>query len=385
MTPALELGAVVAVGRLATVHRGWLGGRAVAVKRANLVDGAAEALRREARILRAATHPALVPVLEVIDDPLAPALVLAWADGGSLGDLLADGPLPAVDLIHILRPVAEGLDALHRAGVAHLDVTVGNVLLAASGPVLIDPAPPGAGTPGYTDPVVAAGGPASGRSDVFGLAACAHVALTGRLPRPIGGVAVGIALSPAVVEVLVAGLDPDPRRRPATASSFIDSLAVALDVTAAVPGRPIPADAVIRSAPAGRHIARSAGPVVARARTWPFDHWQEAADGASVRAVARGSIIAAASPGRWPRRRVALALLVGLGFAVAATLGLLAADHRWPSASHQMAPKPRRLTALDVPLQPVHRPPQPLEANHDTTTTDHVLACCPWPRTRVGG
>ena len=289
MKAVVELGSLVASGPLATVRRGSLGGRAVAFKQARVgVPGAAAALRREARILRAARHPALVPVLDVLEDRHEPALVLGWADGGSLEELLADGPIGTEDLLHLLRPVAEALEALHRAGVAHLDVSTRNVLLAAAGPVLIDPAPPGAGTPGFSDPAVAAGGLASPRSDVFGLAACAHVALTGRQPRVPGGVALGSVLPPAVTAALAAGLDPEPRCRPPSATVFLDQLEAALTPAAAGP---------LSDRPAGRPVARHRATIATPARTWPFERWQEEAEAAAARERAA---VAVTAP---PRRR----------------------------------------------------------------------------------
>ncbi len=271
----------------------------MAVKRARPdVPGSAAALRREARILSAASHPAIVPVLDLLDDPLEPAMVLGWADGGSLGDLLADGPLAATDLLHLLRPLAEGLEALHAAGVAHLDVTVENVLLAAAGPVLVDPAPPGAGTPGYTDPVVAAGGLPSARSDVFGLAACAHVALTGRRPRTGGGVAIGLTLPAAVAEALGAGLHPDPRQRPGSPSAFVDRLEAAVRRTGG--------DEVVGL---GRPVRRAPERPVAPARTWPFGRWQEEAAAADRRRSALAEALAPAAPRRTARRRAAIAIV----------------------------------------------------------------------------
>lgn len=297
MTAALQLGSLVAEGRLATVHRASRRGRTVAVKRARAdVPGAAAALRREARVLSAVCHPAIVPVLDLVDDPIEPALVLGWADGGSLGDLLADGPLPPADLLHLLRPLAAGLDALHAGGVAHLDVSIENVLLAAAGPVLVDPAPAGAGTPGFADPAVVAGGPPSPRSDVYGLAACAHVAITGRLPRAAGGVAVGFVLPQPVREVLAAGVHPDPRRRPPTARDFVDRLARALGGT-----QP--------SGTRGRPVARAAPPSPGHARTWPFDRWREEAEASAERQAAIFRVLSGPIPARrgrrWRRRATA--------------------------------------------------------------------------------
>ena len=293
MKAALELGPLVSSGRLATVHRGALGGRAVAVKRARAdVPGAGPALRREARVLRAASHPGLVRVLDVLDDPRAPALVLGWADGGSLADLLVDGPVGHELVVQLVRPVASALEALHRAGVAHLDVAPQNVLLAAAGPVLIDPAPPGAGTPGYSDPAVAAGDPASARSDVFGLAGCIHAALTGRSPRAGGGLAIGVGLPPEVLAVLAAGLHPDPRQRPATPGALVDRLERALPFAT----RPVPDPPPTPSRPVVRCSVQPAHPP----RTWPFERWQEEADAAAARRTAGSS---APPPPRRARRR----------------------------------------------------------------------------------
>jgi serine/threonine protein kinase len=325
VSTSLIVGSLVGGGPLATVHRASSHGRVVAVKRARAgVPGAAAALRREARVLTAASHPAIVAVLDLLDDPVEPALVLGWADGGSLGDLLADGPLPADDLLHLLRPLAGGLEALHGAGVAHLDVTAGNVLLAAAGPILVDPAPPGAGTPGFTDPAVVAGGPASPRSDVYGLAACAHLALTGRLPRPVGGTALGLVLPEAVLAALAMGLHPEPRRRPASPSAFVERLAEALGSPPAPPPQ-----AVTRSP--GRPVPRAAPPSTGPARTWPFDRWHEEAAATADRHATVARLIDAAAPGRRRRRRrtVALGLLVGCGAAiglVTATVPALHAD-----------------------------------------------------------
>ncbi len=296
MKAVLRLGPLVATGPLATVHRGSLGGRAVAVKQARTdVPGAAAALRREVRVLGAVSHPALVPVLDVVDDPDQPAVVLGWADGGSLEDLLADGPLGTDDVLHLLRPVGGALDALHRAGVAHLDVSTRNVLLAAAGPVLIDPAPPGAGTPGFADPAVAAGGLASSRSDVFGLAACAHAALTGRSPRVQGGVAPGVGLSATVLATLAGGLDPTPASRPPTAAAFLDQLEAALR-----PGAPPAATFLPR--PPGRPVVRGAPRPADPPRTWPFERWQAEADAAEARS--QGAATVGRGPGRWWRRLV---------------------------------------------------------------------------------
>jgi serine/threonine protein kinase len=350
VTTSLRVGAQVGGGRLATVHRGSLRGRAVAVKRARAdVPGADVALLREARVLSAVSHPAIVPVLDLVPDPVAPALVLGWADGGSLFDLLADGPLEATELLPLVRPLADGLEAMHAAGVVHLDVTVENVLLAASGPLLIDPAPPGYGTPGYADPAVVAGCPPSPRSDVFGLAACTHMALTGRLPRRAGGVAPGLALGREVAEALAVGLHPDPHRRPGSPGAFVDLLAAA--VPGAVAPRNRPADAPPGTVRAGSHarpVPRGPPRPTGSARTWPFDHWQEEAAAAEERQAAMAAAIGATqAPQRRRRRRVAVALALVTASGASAALYL--------RSSGPSRPAPMRPSASDS----TQRPPAP--------------------------
>lgn len=343
MKATLQQGPLVAGGRLATVHRGMLDGRAVAVKRARCgVAGAAAALRREARVLGAARHVALVPVLDFVDDPDEPALVLGWADGGSLADLLADGPVDDEVVLHVIRPVAGALEALHRAGMAHLDVSPRNILLAAAGPVLIDPAPPGAGTPGYTDPSMAGGGPPSARSDVFGLAGCAHLALTGRSPRTGGGAAVGLLLTPALAATLAAALHPDPRERPATPSAFVDQLEAALRPVAVTRGRGE------HQAP-GRPVVRRRDPVTYLPRTWPFERWQEEVDDAAAR---RPEVAQEASPPRCRHRRRRRSAV--LAVAVIGAIGAVA----WLLVGAPAPATPFRPSAHDsTPRPPVTRPP----------------------------
>ncbi|MET8835201.1 serine/threonine-protein kinase [Micromonospora sp. NPDC004540] len=140
----------------------------------------------EARLLRRLDHDRLVRVHTVGELPDGrPYAVLAWADGGSLRDRLARGPLPAAAAVTLLDEIAAGVAVLHRHGVVHRDLTPGNILFR-SGPgterVLVADlglakalaAASGltarAGTPGYMapeqdDPLAVV----DTRADVFGL------------------------------------------------------------------------------------------------------------------------------------------------------------------------------------------------------------------------
>ncbi|WP_433392664.1 serine/threonine-protein kinase [Micromonospora sp. KLBMP9576] len=83
----------------------------------------------EARLLRRLDDERLIRVHaagELADG--RPYSVMAWADGGSLRERLAGGPLPVPEALDLLAEIASGVAVLHRHGVVHRDLTPGNVL-----------------------------------------------------------------------------------------------------------------------------------------------------------------------------------------------------------------------------------------------------------------
>ncbi|MBE1488449.1 serine/threonine-protein kinase [Plantactinospora soyae] len=122
-------------GSFATV---WLGhdpslGSRVAIK--VLAENWSQDLRvrerflDEGRLLWRLDHERLVRVYSVgeLDDG-RPYLVMAWAEGGSLRDRLAAGPMPVARALRVLREIALGVGVLHANGIVHRDLTPGNVL-----------------------------------------------------------------------------------------------------------------------------------------------------------------------------------------------------------------------------------------------------------------
>jgi hypothetical protein len=57
-----------------------------------------------------------------------PYSVMAWADGGSLRDRLALGPIPVDQAGTLLREICAGVAVLHDHGIVHRDLAPGNVL-----------------------------------------------------------------------------------------------------------------------------------------------------------------------------------------------------------------------------------------------------------------
>ena len=88
------------------------------------------------RVSAAVDHPSVLPVVDAGVDRERPYLVMPHIDGGDLAHQLTGQALTVGRVLVLLRQVADGLDAMHRAGVLHLDVKPANVLVgrAMSGP-----------------------------------------------------------------------------------------------------------------------------------------------------------------------------------------------------------------------------------------------------------
>ncbi|MCO6454682.1 MAG: protein kinase [Pirellulaceae bacterium] len=106
----------------------------VAIKVVPLPAGASEAdvhrLLREARVMSGVQHANVIRVFDVqrVDNNLC--IVMELVRGESLADQMQRGDgLPPRAAAAMVRQLAEALDAVHRAGVVHGDVTPRNILL----------------------------------------------------------------------------------------------------------------------------------------------------------------------------------------------------------------------------------------------------------------
>ena len=95
-------------------------------------------MRRELAALVALTgHANVIQVFEVLDLADGPGLVMEYAPGGSVADLMArrDRPIRVGEMVLVGRSTAGALDAAHAQGIVHRDVKPQNLLIDAFGQV----------------------------------------------------------------------------------------------------------------------------------------------------------------------------------------------------------------------------------------------------------
>ena len=161
---------------------------------------------REVALTRALRHPNIAELRDAGFGGGTFFFTMEYCAGGGLDDLLADGPLPPDEAVGLIRQVLAGLEHAHSHGVAHRDLSPGNILLSSGG----DGGPPvakvadfglakafdQAGLSGLTRTGTAAGKPyylsrrqvvnfrdATPAVDVWAAAACLYKALSGKHPR----------------------------------------------------------------------------------------------------------------------------------------------------------------------------------------------------------
>ncbi|WP_419997838.1 serine/threonine-protein kinase [Streptomyces boninensis] len=111
--------------------------REVAVKEPRVPDHltererekAFERMRREARAAAGLDHPAVVSVHDVAVEDGQPWIIMEFVQGRSLGDVLQEGTVGAVEAARIGVEVLGALEAAHAAGILHRDVKPDNIML----------------------------------------------------------------------------------------------------------------------------------------------------------------------------------------------------------------------------------------------------------------
>ena len=157
-------------------------------------------LRIEARAVAAVSHPNVVVLHDMGDDPeVGLYLVFEYVAGESLRARISQGPLLLEDVARLALELGSALDAAHEASVLHRDVKPENIFLARNGSKIGDfgiARVPDAsvtktgmgvvGTPAYAAPETLRGPSADlgPKSDQFSLAATLYEAITGRRAFP---------------------------------------------------------------------------------------------------------------------------------------------------------------------------------------------------------
>src|SRR5690348_6787289 len=207
---------------------------------------------QEAQVLRRADSERLVRIHDYGELPDGrPYQVMTYADGGTLAERMAGGPLPVRPALRIAADIARATADLHASGVLHRDLKPSNVLFGtvrgtervlvadlglakaiayASGFTVV------AGTPGYMAPEQSRpGGGLDVRADVHAIGAMTYQMLTASTPNgaALAPSKVRAGISPAVDRIVLRAVAADRERRWPSAVA----LAEALDAAAAAPRR----------------------------------------------------------------------------------------------------------------------------------------------------
>ena len=161
---------------------------------------------REAKVLASLNHPNIGHIYGLEEAEGTKALVLELVEGPTLGDRIAQGPIPVDEALPIAKQIAEALEAAHEAGVIHRDLKPANIKVREDGTVkvldfglakAIDTAPKSdpsqsptltaaatqmgmiMGTAAYMSPEQARGKPVDKRADIWSFGVVLYEMLTG--------------------------------------------------------------------------------------------------------------------------------------------------------------------------------------------------------------
>ena len=262
--------APLAEGGMGVVYRGErVGiGRPVVVKFLHAVlseqPGIVDRFEREARATARLNHPNCVALVDYGIEDGSPYLVMEYAEGKTLADLLDFGPLAARRSVHIAKQVLAGLSHAHDRGILHRDLKPANIMVIEAvghtdfvkildfglakvlgqvdGKKDVTVAGIAIGTPGYMSPEQAAGVPSDRRADIYCTGALLYHLVTGSkafegddihsvlrkhreetpaLPRKLMP---SQKLSSELEKVIMRSMERDPAERYQTAEEMIDAL-----------------------------------------------------------------------------------------------------------------------------------------------------------------
>lgn len=229
-------------------------GRVVALKflpaELNASQRDKERFLREARTASSLDHPniGVIHGIEQTEEGLT-FIVMAFYEGSSLAERIANGPLKTHEAIAIARQMAQGLAEAHAHGIMHRDIKPSNVMLTASGLVKIvdfglarpmseaTASQTGVtGTVRYMSPEQAMDRTVDQRCDIWALGVVLAEMLTGNSPfhaESLTGMLYAIlneppkgldGVHPALQPVLYRALAKDPEKRYPSCKEFLSDL-----------------------------------------------------------------------------------------------------------------------------------------------------------------
>ena len=253
--------------------------------------GFLERFKIEAQAIAKLDHPHILPVYDYGEAERTPYLVMKYVPGGTLKDLMEQGPLDVRQTAQLLRQIAEALDHAHQQGVVHRDVKPSNVLLQDGKWALlmdfglakmltstsnITASGTGVGTPDYMSPEQAQGLSIDQRTDIYSLGIMLYQMLTGKVPfhaeTPMAVMLKQIVetpslphlhnpgIRPEVDDVIMKAIAKSPADRYAHATDLAGAYEIALDSGATLTAAALPSVSTLSTVPA---VERRRGP-------WPI-------------------------------------------------------------------------------------------------------------------
>lgn len=228
--------------------------------------------RQEVASARRVSHPNVCRVYDIADHAGQPFLTMEFVDGEDLSSVLKRlGRVPEEKGVEVARQLCSALAAVHDQGLLHRDLKPANVMLDGRGKARLTDFGLAAaaqdlsatevrsGTPLYQAPEQLAGTEVTVRSDLYALGLVLYELFTGRRAfpgtdhstppsKPSSHVT---GLSPAVEQVILQCLEPDPAARPRSAAAVLARLPGGDPLAAAVAAGETPSPRLVADAHAG--------------------------------------------------------------------------------------------------------------------------------------
>src|SRR5215471_20224322 len=151
--------------------------------------------QREAKAVAALDHPNICTVFEIDENEGTIFLAMAFVEGSTVRDLIAERPLKIKDVLDIAIQTAQGIRAAHEKGIVHRDIKPANVMvnlqkqvkimdfgLAQLADATITQTAVVVGTPAYMSPEQVERRTTDRRTDIWSLGVMIYEMITGRLP-----------------------------------------------------------------------------------------------------------------------------------------------------------------------------------------------------------